>query len=131
MSTINWQDYPNFSENELKCKYTGECNMHPLMMELLQSIRTEYARPMFISSGFRSVKHPVEQEKDKPGEHTFGMAVDILCHGDNAVKIMKLALNRDIKRIGVHQKGNANGRFIHLGIADKFILAFPVAIWTY
>ena len=101
------------------------------MMELLQSIRTEYNRPIFISSGFRSVKHPVEQEKDKPGEHTYGMAVDILCHGDNAVKLMKLALDRDIKRIGVHQKGNANGRFIHLGIADKFNLAFPVAIWTY
>lgn len=127
----DWSKYPNFKESEFKCKYTGECNMHPLMMEILQSIRTEYARPIFISSGFRSVKHPVEQEKDKPGEHTFGMAVDILCHGDNAVKLMKLALDRDIKRIGVHQKGNANGRFIHLGIADKFILAFPVAIWTY
>lgn len=105
--------------------------MHPVMMDLLQSIRTEYARPMFISSGFRSVKHPVEQEKDKPGEHTLGMAVDILCHGDNALKILKLAQARDIKRIGLHQKGNANGRFIHLGIADRFDLSFPVAIWTY
>lgn len=127
----DWSKYPNFKESEFKCKYTGECNMNPLMMELLQSIRTEYGRPIFISSGFRSVKHPVEQEKAQPGEHTYGMAVDILCHGDNAVKLMKLALDRDIKRIGVHQKGNVNGRFIHLGIADKFILAFPVAIWTY
>lgn len=131
MSTMDWSKYPNFSEKEFRCKYTGECNMNPMLMELLQSIRTEYARPMFISSGFRSVKHPVEQEKDKPGEHAYGMAVDILCHGDNALKILKLALDRDIKRIGLHQKGNANGRFIHLGIADRFDLSFPVAIWTY
>ena len=128
---IDWSKYPNFSECEFKCKYTGECNMHPVMMDLLQSIRNEYARPMFISSGFRSVKHPVEQEKAKPGEHTMGMAVDILCHGDNALKILKLAQDRDIKRIGLHQKGNANGRFIHIGIADRFDLAFPKAIWTY
>lgn len=105
--------------------------MHPLMMDLLQSIRTEYARPIFISSGFRSIRHPVEQEKEKPGEHTMGMAVDILCHGDNALKILKLAVDRGIRRIGLHQKGNANARFMHLGIADKFDLSFPVAIWTY
>lgn len=105
--------------------------MHPVLMDLLQSIRNEYARPIFISSGFRSVKHPVEQEKSRPGEHAMGMAVDILCHGDNALKILKLAQDRDIKRIGLHQKGNANGRFIHLGIADKYDLSFPVALWTY
>jgi zinc D-Ala-D-Ala carboxypeptidase len=131
MLTLDWTKYPNFSEKELACKYTGECDMHPVMMHILQSIRTEYARPMFISSGFRSVKHPVEQEKDKPGEHACGMAVDILCHGDNALKILKIAQAWGINRIGLHQKGNVNGRFIHLGVADKFNLAFPVAIWTY
>lgn len=100
-------------------------------MDLLQSIRDELEQPIFLSSGFRSVKHPVEQEKDKPGEHTLGMAVDILCYGARALQIIKLAQARDIKRIGVHQKGNPNGRFVHIGIADRYNLAFPVAIWTY
>lgn len=128
---MDWAKYPSFSRDELKCKHTGECNMHPDMMRILQSIRNELERPIFISSGYRSVKHPVEQEKDKPGEHTYGMAVDILCHGERAIKILELAINNGIRRIGVHQKGNANGRFIHIGIADKFMLEFPVGIWTY
>ncbi|HAT5918720.1 TPA: peptidase M15 [Legionella pneumophila] len=128
---MDWAKYPSFSRDELKCKHTGECNMHPDMMRILQSIRDELERPIFISSGYRSVKHPVEQEKDKPGEHTYGMAVDILCHGERAIKILELAINHGIRRIGVHQKGNANGRFIHIGIADRFMLEFPAALWTY
>lgn len=105
--------------------------MHPDMMQILQDIRTEMAQPMFISSGFRSVKHPVEQEKDKPGEHTLGMAVDIICHGARALEIIKLALAHDVRRIGVHQKGISSGRFVHIGIANRFSLEFPVALWTY
>ncbi|HEO1391259.1 D-Ala-D-Ala carboxypeptidase family metallohydrolase [Legionella pneumophila] len=128
---MDWDKYPNFRRDELKCKHTGECNMHPEMMRILQDIRNELGRPIFISSGYRSVKHPVEQEKDKPGEHTYGMAVDILCHGERAIKIIDLAINHGIKRIGVHQKGNANGRFVHIGIADRFMLEFPQSIWTY
>ncbi|HDV5783358.1 TPA: hypothetical protein RJD83_000270 [Legionella pneumophila] len=128
---MDWDKYPNFRRDELKCKHTGECNMHPEMMRILQDIRNDLGRPIFISSGYRSVKHPVEQEKEKPGEHTYGMAVDILCHGERAIKIIELAINHDIKRIGVHQKGNANGRFVHIGIADRFMLEFPQSIWTY
>lgn len=128
---LNWADYPNFSRSELACKYTKECDMHPEMMKILQSIRDEYGKPIFLSSGFRSVKHPVEAEKDKPGEHTFGMAVDILCHGSVTIKLLELAINHGIRRIGLHQKGSFNGRFMHIGIADKFKLDFPAAIWTY
>lgn len=105
--------------------------MHPEMMRILQGIRNDLGKPIFISSGFRSVKHPVEQEKEKPGEHTYGMAVDILCHGIRALEIIWHAQQWGIKRIGVHQKGNPNGRFVHIGIADRFDLSFPVAIWTY
>ena len=128
---INWSRYPNFSEREFACKHTGECKMHPMILDILQSIRHTYGKPMFISSGYRSPLHPIEAQKDKPGEHTLGMAVDILCYGGKAIKLLKLAHEHDIRRIGLHQKGNVNGRFIHIGIADKFNLAFPEAIWTY
>lgn len=128
---MNWDDYPNFSRTELQCKYTKECNMNPTMMSILQKIRDDLGRPIFISSGFRSVKHPVEQEKDKPGEHTFGMAVDILCHSQRALDIINLALKNGIQRIGVHQKGAFGGRFVHIGVGNKFFLEFPVGVWTY
>lgn len=131
MSTINWADYPNFTPDELACKHCKAQGITPEMMEILQSIRTELDKPIFLSSGFRCVKHPVEQEKATPGEHTYGFAVDILCHSDRALQLIKMAQERGVNRIGIHQKGNFNGRFIHLGIADKYNLAFPVALWTY
>ena len=131
MSTIEWAKYPNFTPDELACKHCKAQGITPEIMDILQSIRTSLDQPLFISSGYRCVKHPVEQEKDRPGEHTHGMAVDIICHGARALEIIRLAQALDVKRIGVHQKGNPNGRFVHIGIADRYNLAFPVAIWTY
>lgn len=128
---IDWAKYPNFTPQELACKHCGADGITAEMMDILQGIRTEMAAPVFLTSGYRCPKHPVEQEKDRPGEHTYGMAVDILCHGARALQIVKLAQDRDVKRIGVHQKGNPNGRFVHIGIADRHNLAFPVALWTY
>ena len=131
MSTITWANYPNFSPHELACKHCGAEGITPEIMEILQGIRTSMAKPVFVSSGYRCVKHPVEQEKDKPGEHTLGMAIDIICYGVRALEIIRLAQSMNVRRIGVHQKGNPNGRFVHIGIADRYNLAFPVAIWTY
>lgn len=128
---MDWDNYPSFRKEEMQCKHTKECNMHPEVMRILQAIRDEIKQPIFISSGFRSVKHPVEQSKSKPGEHTLGMAVDIVCHGMRALDIIRLALKHDIRRIGVHQKGNVNSRFVHIGIANRYSLEFPEALWTY
>lgn len=128
---IDWANYPNFDPKELACKHCGGEGITSEMMDILQSIRDELKQPIFISSGYRCSKHPVEQEKDKPGEHCHGMAVDIIAHGDRALRIIKMAQERGVKRIGLHQKGMPSGRFVHLGIADRDNLAFPVAIWTY
>lgn len=128
---MDWSLYPNFSKEELKCKFSGDCKMHPDLMDVLQSIRDELKQPLFISSGYRSPSHPIEQQKKNAGEHTHGMAVDILCHGEQAIKIIGLAIKLGVKRIGVHQKGNVNARIVHIGIGDKYTLEFPKSIWTY
>ena len=131
MTDIDWANYPNFKPKELACKHCGKDGITADMMDVLQAIRTRVEFPIFLSSGYRCVKHPVEQEKETPGEHTFGMAVDILCHGIKALEIIEYAQYCHVKRIGIHQKGNANGRFVHIGIADRYNLNFPAAIWTY
>ena len=128
---VDWSKYPNFTAQEFACKHCKADGIMPEMMDIMQSIRNGMGQPVFISSGFRCVKHPVEQEKDKPGEHTFGLAVDIICHGVRALQIIELAQELGVKRIGVHQKGNPNGRFVHIGIADRYKLDFPAGIWTY
>lgn len=127
----DWSRYPNFKENEFKCSHCGKCDMHPLMMDTLQSIRDLYGKPIFITSGYRCPNHPVESMKQRPGEHTYGMAVDIVCNNQDCLKLIELAQKHDINRIGVHQKGRASGRFLHLGVGDKLDQQFPVAIWTY
>lgn len=128
---IDWSKYPNFKPEEFACKHCKREGIKSEIMDIMQGIRTDMDLPVFISSGYRCPQHPVEQEKDKPGEHCMGMAIDIICHGAKALQIIQFAQARGVKRIGVHQKGNPTGRFVHIGIADRHDLSFPVALWTY
>ena len=130
-----WGLYPHFTRDEMKCKHTGFCEMTHGMMDALEYIRGKYGKPMIISSGYRDISHPVERNKPHPGEHTFGMAADILVHGHDALVMISLAVSAGINRIGVSQKGDMEGRFLHLGIGDKdYSIAggrFPVGLWSY
>lgn len=101
------------------------------MMQVLQTLRDTHERPIFISSGYRCKDHPVESIKDKPGEHTYGLAVDIICNGQEALKLLRYVQYMGINRIGLHQKGRASSRFIHIGLGNRFDARFPAAIWTY
>ena len=124
---IDWARYPNFSEQEFRCKHTGQCYMDARFMEKLQAIRTAYGKPMIITSGYRDKTHPVEAAKAAPGEHTLGLAADISVRGADAFALLKVALAHGIVRIGVKQTGE--GRFLHLGMATG---SFPSpTIWSY
>jgi uncharacterized protein YcbK (DUF882 family) len=122
---MNWALYPNFSEAEFRCKHTGKCEMHPDFMQRLQWLRDVYGKPMVVTSGYRAPSHPDEVCKAKPGEHTFGRAADIAVQGQDALRLIRFALDVGFTRIGVQQKGS--GRFIHLGDSPDF----PPGIWSY
>jgi uncharacterized protein YcbK (DUF882 family) len=111
----NWELYPNFTKAEFDCKHTGENNMQHEFMEKLQKIRQVYGKPMKITSGFRSVKHPIEARKTHSnGEHTQGLCADIYCdNGADRFKLVSLALANGITRIGIAKN------FLHLGIGGK------------
>lgn len=130
MARLNWSKWPNFSKHEFDCKHTGKNRMDEDFMDILQQIRTVYGKPMIISSGYRDHSHPVEEKKKRAGEHTFGMAADILVHGTDALDLMVIAYGHGIRRIGVSQKGEMEKRFLHLGYGDK-LLNFPESIWSY
>ena len=123
---MRWENYSNFSEKEFACTFTGRCFMNEYFMDKLQELRTAYGRPLIITSGFRDPKHPVEDAKSKPGVHTRGLAVDIACDGQEAYKILKLAINLGFKGIGIRQKGK--GRFLHL---DTYEQDPRPNIWSY
>ena len=122
---MNWDDYPNFTEDEFRCKHSGKCAMHPEFMKRLQHLRGVYGKPMRITSGYRSPSHPIEAAKATPGEHSTGRAADVAVQGVEALRVVQLALGLGFTRIGVQQKGE--GRFIHLGDSP----AFPSSVWSY
>ena len=122
---MDWTAYPNFRLEEFRCKHTGECVMHPVFMQRLQHLRTRYGKPMVVTSGYRSKRHPIEAAKATPGEHTHGRAADIAVSGADALLLLRLALEFGFNRIGVNQKGT--GRFLHLGDSPDF----QSGIWSY
>lgn len=127
---VDWRKYPNFSKEEFDCKHTGQNKMLPEFMDVLQQIRTTYGKPMVISSGFRSVKHPIEVNKNKPGEHTYGAACDVRVSGTDVADLLVIAYGYGIRRFGIQQSGAMNSRFLHLGWGDK-MPGFPATTWSY
>lgn len=125
---MDWADYPNFRPEEFHCRYTGEIDMRPDFMRRLQHLRSVYGKPMVITSGFRSRRHPSEAKKGVPGAHSMGRAADIAVAGEDAVRLLKLALDLGFTGIGVNQK--STGRFIHLDDVSAPTLPRPM-IWSY
>jgi len=115
----------HFSEKELKCKHTGECEMDEDFMTLLETLRMAHNKPMHLSSAYRSPDHPIELKKDKPGDHANGKAIDVLCYGEDALNILNTALALGFNAIGISQKGEHKSRFIHIGMRKYS------AIWSY
>lgn len=95
-------------------------------LDLLESIRILYRRPMRLSSAYRHpTKHPVEAKKAVPGMHAQGRAVDVLVHGSDAMELIAIALMQGMRGLGVSQKGPHASRFIHLDDRDTLM------IWSY
>lgn len=124
----------NFSRIELACRCGCDtCEIKPEIVTVIQEIRDQLGKPLFVSSGYRCANHPVEAMKPQgPGEHNSGHAVDIICHGQVALFVLGAALHLGVTRVGIHQKGRGSDRYIHLGVGDKYDLKFkPGALWTY
>ena len=118
-----------FTQAELSCKCGCETyKFDKDFLVILNSIREVCGFPLPVSSGYRCQNHPIERNKEHPGEHTQGLAVDIKVSGWKAYDLLKIALDHDIRRIGISQSGDRDRRFIHLGASQS--MPSPV-IWSY
>jgi uncharacterized protein YcbK (DUF882 family) len=126
---MDWAKYPNFAEYEFTCKHTGKNGMQEGFMDRLQALRTAYGKPMKVTSGYRDRSHPMEAVKAVPGAHSSGQAVDLAVGGQDALKIIRLALDLGFTGVGVNQKGF--GRFIHLDDLPAGGRLPRPAIWSY
>jgi|TARA_B100001996_G_scaffold354705_1_gene316825 uncharacterized protein YcbK (DUF882 family) len=100
--------------------------MDPKLLSMLDELREEYGYPIILNSSYRSPDHPIEAVKSKPGEHTYGAAVDIKCAGgENTFNLVAAAIKVGFRRIGISRKSN----FVHVGIG--YPNAPETTIWTY
>lgn len=125
-----WEWQPYFSIQEFTCHESGECLMDANFMQMLFQLRAEFAKPMKISSGYRSPAHNMQvSETGASGPHTHGKAADISIRGKDALMLIGLAIQHGFMGIGISQKGD--GRFVHLDLMTE-AEGFPrPTCWTY
>ena len=110
-----------FSTEEFDCQETGENQMSPEFLNMLDILRENAGFPFVITSGYRSPNHSIEAKKEKAGTHAQGIAADIKVNsGAERMVIVKEALALGFTGIGVAKT------FIHVDIRKTT----PV-IWTY
>jgi uncharacterized protein YcbK (DUF882 family) len=130
MSNLDWSTYPNFTENEFRCKGKdccgGRADMDPGFMERLQKIRSLHRVPIIITSGFRCAAY--DKSIRGAGVHPTGHAADIAVYGSLAHKLVRLALNLGMTGKGEKQHGPHAERFIHL---DDLQHGLRPWVWTY
>ena len=130
---IDWSHYPNFSEDEFRCKGVnccgGRADMSPDFLRHLQRLRDSYGRPMPVTSGYRCPSHNIRSSSTgSTGPHTTGRAVDIKIAGEDAFNLLRIYLLTGMRGIGLQQHGPGPGRFIHLDDLDG---STRPRIWTY
>ena len=128
---LDWTKWPNFTENEFKCKCGvcgGEIEMQEHFLDKLQKVREIVGIPMHITSGYRCAAHPSEVKKPAgPGAHHEGVAADIACNSSMAYLLMRAAFQVGLSGVGVSQRA-AKPRYVHLDASGS---ALRPNVWSY
>ena len=99
-------------------------DLDPKMKNFILLLEGTLGRELVCTSGYRSPDHPIEAAKKSPGEHSEGLAIDVVAIGGSPVfEIVEAAIDLGCKRIGISRKSN----FIHLGLSKERV----TSIWTY
>jgi len=120
-----------FTEDELRCKGTDECNMDSQFMITLEALRHEFNEPMIISSGYRDLSYNQVIGGAKNSPHLYGKAVDVVISGKKAYRLIKLAIQYGFTGIGVSQRGQHEKRFIHIDTMENSDIHPRPWIWSY
>lgn len=112
----------------LACPCCGDKGMNMAFLDKMDEIRKEYG-PIRISSGYRCAQYNAKLSSTGfCGPHTTGRAVDVPVYGEDAIRLIRIALNKGMTGVGVKQKGPHNKRFIHLDDLSNGIRPW---IWSY
>ena len=124
----------HFKPQELACKDDSSLRVDPDLLDEVEKLRLVAAEPLVVSSCWRTPAYNSQVSSTGPnGPHTTGRALDILCYGDRALRLLKLAGGLRFTGIGLNQKGPQVTRFLHLDLIQPG--ASPANprpwLWTY
>lgn len=75
----------DFDSSEFKCSHCAKDGIDLQFVLKLQQLRDKIGKPIYVTSGYRCAKHPIEMEKHREnprrttGTHVLGIASDITC----------------------------------------------------
>lgn len=129
---IDWNQHPNFASHEFQCPCCDQAHMDPAFLDRLQQLRTEFAAPLIITSGYRCPTYNNRiSSTGTDGPHTTGRAADINIWGRDLVALLPLAISLGFTGLGLKQKGAYRSRFLHLDdLPDTDDMPRPWT-WTY
>jgi uncharacterized protein YcbK (DUF882 family) len=130
---LDYNRWPNFTKTELQCTFSGADNPNDVaftrLMDMVQLLRNWYGKPMDVTSGYRSPRHPIEARKiakgGKAGMHSFA-GVDFNIPTEDVHKVLAKCFEMGFTGIGVNMKGKS-GRFIHVDLRHPD----TAAVWSY
>ncbi|KKM28197.1 hypothetical protein LCGC14_1567150 [marine sediment metagenome] len=127
----------HFNEDELRCQCgCGRMEFSDKAVRFLEALRGRYGRAIRINSGYRCPEHNDSVSSTGPnGPHTVtanqNITVDIQISGEAVAKLLYHAINLGFTGIGVKQKGNHAGRFIHLDMIMPAGRHPRPRVWSY
>lgn len=128
---MSW-DYRYFTEKEMACHCGCGKLPEPGFMHFLEAMRQRADFPFVITSGARCADYNFKVTGKRDGAHVRGLAADIKVYGERALRVVELALQYGMTGIGVNQKGNIPGRYVHV---DSVPAGDPVIVramlWSY
>jgi zinc D-Ala-D-Ala carboxypeptidase len=111
----------NFFRDEFDCKCgCGKNEISPMIVNLCQSLRDAFGKPIFISSGYRCAKRNKAVGGSLTSDHLKGLAVDIACYDAMTRReLVYIALSVGVPTIGVKRD------CVHISIGE------PARLFTY
>lgn len=106
----------NFQSTEFDCHGDKCCNetlIDAKLVDLLQTIRDHFGKPVTITSGYRCSTHNSTVSKANNSYHTKGQACDFTVSGVTPREVAKYAESMGIKGIGLYET-NKDGHFVHI-----------------
>ena len=121
-----------FTAEELACRHCGAHGVKQELVDRLDQLRELAGFPLPVTSAYRCPNHPRELGKESTsGAHVLGLAADLRVFGGRALAVLRIALTLGFTGVGLSQRGEASGRFIHLDIADAGEGRPRPHLWSY